>query len=516
LRLWGQAFSLPPGFCPALLFCATALAAPAGIVSRDWKDATLTLKLDDGAAEIEWISPTSFRYTRTWGPQADRLPKIAHDPVKVDFEDRPSGLFMRTRYMNLDLDRASLTLRAKSSDTLIAEIDLARQGDGARLHLSPMEKVLGRLPFFIVRSGYGVNVRGCGKCTLDAARGAISAPNTQSLEFVFYYGPAPKEILDQHQTVTGPSGIPATAVIVLTPNRVPASATALNAPRIDSWDALTDLVHRLIQGSYEAVLYPALDLSALDPAQGEIKQRAADLFAWLPVVYRSGGGLQIDRALREQWRPYWITYYREAFDRGYPLIRPLAIQFWRDANSDRQNDVFMLGDELLLAPVLAPGSKRKLELPMGIWTDLRTNREYKGRQAIEVDAPPGAVPMFSRNGALFPLAKEAAMELHYFPSLGGEFFLWEPDVNENSQFHASPAAEDYRLEIETRVKRTYEWIIHHMGAASVIAEGDHRFERVKDRASLRPGAWWHDDALNNLHVMLEAGAKTDRIVNVSF
>jgi hypothetical protein len=238
-------------------------------------------------------------------------------------------------------------------------------------------------------------------------------------------------------------------------------------------------------------------------------------------VYGEGA---VDRTTRDQWKPYWITYLQEAHDRGYPLIRPLVMQFSRDPNSDRQRDVFMLGDELLLAPVVAAGGKRRLELPMGIWTDLRTNQEYKGRQTIEVDAPAGQVPMFSRNGALFPVARADVadggganiMELHYFPALGGEFFLWEPLTSDNSQFHASPAADYYRLESETKVRRTYDWIVHHMGAPREVKEDATVYARVTDRGRLRPGAWWHDAARNDLHVMLRAEAGSDRIINIAF
>ena len=176
----------------------------------------------------------------------------------------------------------------------------------------------------------------------------------------------------------------------------------------------------------------------------------------------------------------------------------------------------MLGDEVLLAPVTGPGVRRRLDMPKGIWTDVRTNREYRGNQTIEVDAPMGRVPMFVRNGWIVPLAAQGKMELHYYPSLGGEFFLWEPEVGENSQFHASPAGEYVRLEIETQVRRTYEWVIHHTKAAREVAEETVVFQRVADRTLLRPGTWWHDAAQNNLHVMVRADAGSDRIVNISF
>jgi alpha-glucosidase (family GH31 glycosyl hydrolase) len=229
-----------------------------------------------------------------------------------------------------------------------------------------------------------------------------------------------------------------------------------------------------------------------------------------PLLYGDAGG--IDLTARQRWEPYLTTYLREAYDRGYPLIRPLPVEFSRDKNLDPQESVFMLGDEVLLAPVVTPGSRRKLQLPRGLWTDLRTNIEYQGNQAIEIEAPPGRVPTFARNGAVLPLAERNAMELHYFPSLGGEFFLWEADQRDNSQFHAAPAGEFTRVEMESKVTRTYEWVIHHTGRPSDV-EG---CTPVRQRSALKAGTWWHDKARNDLHVMVRAEAGVDKIVNISF
>ena len=237
----------------------------------------------------------------------------------------------------------------------------------------------------------------------------------------------------------------------------------------------------------------------------------------LPIVYRSAGEGGVDVATRAMWTPYLMTYLREAYDRGYPLIRPLPMQFSRDADSDRQNDVFMLGDEVLLAPVVGPGDKRRLRIAARE-LDGFSNQSWSIRagRSIEVDAPAGRVPMFVRNGWIVPLAAREKMELHYFPSLGGEFFLWEPDVNENSQFHAAPAGDYVRVEIESKKRRTYEWILHHMKSPRKVAEDSGAYRRAMDRESMKPGEWWHDDALNNLHIMLRAEPLTDRIVNISF
>ncbi|MGA3205827.1 MAG: hypothetical protein ABSF12_25315, partial [Bryobacteraceae bacterium] len=343
---------------------------------------------------------------------------------------------------------------------------------------------------FFFTSGYGMFVRAPRQCAFDLDHGVIHT--SPIFELTFYFGPTPKEIFERHQLVTGNTVID----------------TPLPDTPIDSWDALSQLVRTLNQWSLSAMLYPRWNAST-SVRKGEIAKRLSDLFAILPIIYETSSSRQSSPT---QWTPYWDTYFREAYDRGYPLIRPFPFEFSRDKALDPQPDAFMLGDEVLLAPVVAPGDRRRLQLPRGMWTDLRTNVEYKGNQAIEVDAPAGQVPAFARNGALFPLAAKKAMELHYFPSLGGEFFLWESALRENSQFHAAPAGDFTRIEIESRVSRTYEWVIHHAKRPSSV-EG---YRPVRQRASLKPGTWWHDGPRNDLHVMVHAEAGADNILNISF
>jgi alpha-glucosidase (family GH31 glycosyl hydrolase) len=517
-----------------LLFAG--LAAHAGVVSQQWGDGKLALTLDDGAAEIEWLTPTAFRFARSWNGPIPVQPKIAHEKIDPQFQSGDATLSMRSKYITATVNRDDLKLSVTSGETAIAWTTLAKTVAGAqfRVALGQDDRIYGLLGgssgrlnirgekiamprgFLFTSAGYGIYVRSASACSFDMADGVIDAPGASSIEYFLYYGPTAKEMLEQHANVIGQAEVQARSLDLLSPDKLPKEAAKLPEGEIRSWDALTALVRRLNQWALSAVIYPALDIASFDGAPAEIKQRAEDLSTLLPLVYRGAGEGGIDVATRARWTPYLTTYLREAFDRGFPLIRPLAMQFSKDATSDRQADVFMLGDEVLLAPVLGPGTRRKLDLPRGLWTDFRTNQAYHGNQSIEVDAPPGGVPMFVRNGWIVPLAEQGKMDLHYFPSLGAEFFLWESDLNENSQFHAAPAGDFLRLEIESKKRRTYEWIVHHLKTAREVADEAATYQKVAQRALLKPGTWWHDDAQNNLHVMLRAEADSDRIVNISF
>jgi alpha-glucosidase len=72
--------------------------------------------------------------------------------------------------------------------------------------------------------------------------------------------------------------------------------------------------------------------------------------------------------LRIQLMPYHYTLAWQASQSGLPPVRPL---FWLDVQDQalwRIEDAFLLGDCLLVAPMLEEGqSKRSLQLPKGGW-----------------------------------------------------------------------------------------------------------------------------------------------------
>jgi Glycosyl hydrolases family 31 len=508
-----------------LLSAMFAANLPAAVLSHTWRGSKLDLTLDDGSALVEWISPTSIRVARQWNATPTNLSKITHDPVLVALEDSPKSFVMKTRYITVEIPKANFGVQVRTGETPIASISVER----TQTRFVPMEHVFGlkgnnsptldlhgqkieRANGLLLTSGYGVYLPPPQIATYELDKGAIIAANSNAIEFLFYHGATPKEIFEQHLIATGYTEV---ADDVLASFQIPKEATKLPDAKIDSWEALRSLVRTLNHWSLSAVLYPAFDASSIS-GPPEVQQRAYDLAALIPLVYYSTPDAHVSFAsLRGSLRPYLRTYLREAHDRGFPLIHPLPMQFPKDAGSDQQSDVFLLGDELLVAPVLAPGNRRKLTLPRGLWTDLRTNTEYRGNQTIEIDAPPGRVPMFARNGSVFPLSYVDRMQVHYFPSLGGEFFLWEQDEDDNSQFHAAPAGEYIRVEIESKLNRTYEWVLHHTKAPREVAEEGTTYSRVGAQKDLKPGTWWHDDALNDLHIWLHVDAGSDRIVNIT-
>jgi hypothetical protein len=180
-------------------------------------------------------------------------------------------------------------------------------------------------------------------------------------------------------------------------------------------------------------------------------------------------------------------------------------------------DEFLAGDELLVAPVLRSAAEVEVCFPKGVWTDLNTERTYKGRQQLAVRAAPGVLPMFAKNGTIVPLVSgggDGPLELHYFPNLGAEFFLAEESDPEVSQFHAAPAGDLVRLEIESKVARVYEWVLHHNSGCRRVESGGKDYEKVADRTQLVPGSWHFDAVRKSLRIRVRATAGGDEIVHV--
>ncbi|WTJ96713.1 hypothetical protein OG607_26490 [Streptomyces sp. NBC_01537] len=105
--------------------------------------------------------------------------------------------------------------------------------------------------------------------------------------------------------------------------------------------------------------------------------------------------------LRERLRPYLLELSEQAHRTGAPVMRPLFFGFPEDAHAWTVDDQFLLGPDLLVAPVAEAGARsRTVHLPAGArWTDTATGELHEGGTTLDVPAPLERIPVFVREGA---------------------------------------------------------------------------------------------------------------------
>jgi len=105
-------------------------------------------------------------------------------------------------------------------------------------------------------------------------------------------------------------------------------------------------------------------------------------------------------SLRTRYRllPHWYTLALSAARDGAPMVRPLA---WLDPALRGVDDELLVGDDLLVAPVLSAGAtSRRVVLPAGTWHDAVTGVPV--RDGAVVPAGLDRIPWFVRSGAVVP------------------------------------------------------------------------------------------------------------------
>ena len=107
--------------------------------------------------------------------------------------------------------------------------------------------------------------------------------------------------------------------------------------------------------------------------------------------------------LRYSLIPYFYDLFYTGQSTGLPVIRPLVLHYQNDVNTHNLNDEFMVGENLLVAPVVNQGETvKKVYLPAGNWYDFYTGKEYEGGKYYLVDAPLEMCPVFAKEGAIIP------------------------------------------------------------------------------------------------------------------
>jgi alpha-D-xyloside xylohydrolase len=143
---------------------------------------------------------------------------------------------------------------------------------------------------------------------------------------------------------------------------------------------------------------------------GALSPTMRDMLGWQrdPVgLWTDDETLKVFRAyarLHTALKAYLYHYAEIASQRGLPIVRPLFLNYPNEAETYTLEDEYLLGDEILVAPVIWPGrTDRPVYLPTDGWRDYWTGEVYIGPDWVMVAAPLHHVPVFIREGAVVDL-----------------------------------------------------------------------------------------------------------------
>jgi alpha-D-xyloside xylohydrolase len=98
-------------------------------------------------------------------------------------------------------------------------------------------------------------------------------------------------------------------------------------------------------------------------------------------------------------RPLILKLWREAVETGVPVARPLYLEFPDDPEAAKQDQEWMLGPYVLVAPVVEEGARsRDVYFPRGCWEHPESGARFTGPTTAKVDAPLDQLPYFFRCG----------------------------------------------------------------------------------------------------------------------
>ncbi len=107
--------------------------------------------------------------------------------------------------------------------------------------------------------------------------------------------------------------------------------------------------------------------------------------------------------LRYRFLPYIYDLFYKGQETGLPIMRPLVLHYPDDPEVRNMNGEFLVGENMLVAPVLEQGATKKIVyLPEGMWYDYWTGEAICGKQYIMRDAPLEVCPIYIKAGSIIP------------------------------------------------------------------------------------------------------------------
>lgn len=176
--------------------------------------------------------------------------------------------------------------------------------------------------------------------------------------------------------------------------------------------------------------------------------------------------------LRYRLMPYIYSYAEQAARTGLPVVRPLVLEYEDDSRTHDLDTQFLLGEELLVAPVFDEQGTTDVYLPEGEWYDHWSGERHLGGRTVTVETPLDTMPIFVRAGGLVP-KREATQTVQSgtpetltvttgLPAEGtcsSTFSFYDEDRDDVVDIDLDTTADEYRLTVGETAVETFELVV---------------------------------------------------------
>jgi alpha-D-xyloside xylohydrolase len=142
--------------------------------------------------------------------------------------------------------------------------------------------------------------------------------------------------------------------------------------------------------------------------------------------------------LRMQLLPYLYTTFAQYYFEGKPPVRAMnLVDGFPIGMKEDVKDQFMLGDNLLVAPMFAGDKKRKVVLPRGKWYDFYSGKLAGDGGVIEIEPGLDRIPLYVRDGGIIPMippvlhtprkGERLPLEVRYYGEAPASYALYDDD-----------------------------------------------------------------------------------------
>jgi len=109
--------------------------------------------------------------------------------------------------------------------------------------------------------------------------------------------------------------------------------------------------------------------------------------------------------LKGSLMPYMFAQAIKTHETGVPMMRAMIIDFMADPVCRFLDTQYMIGDSLLVAPVMNSAGVAEFYLPYGIWTDIVTGDVYEGGRYVKRTCSYTEMPILAKENSILGFGK---------------------------------------------------------------------------------------------------------------